>query len=160
LQSRPIIELRYNNIKNVIEANTFLKDKFIPWFNNTYAVIPKNKADLHKKNNLDLDEVFSIKKERLVGNDFVVRYKNNYYQVKEEQPVTVLRKSRVIVIVETRINGERKIRQKGKYLNFFTLSSRPIKEIESKMPALAARKSDWKSLKNHPWGQYKNKVEV
>ena len=66
LQNRLIIELRYNNIKNVDEANAFLKDKFIPWFNNVYAVIPKNKADLHKKNNANLDEVFSIKKERLV----------------------------------------------------------------------------------------------
>jgi len=158
LQTRLMIEMRYSNIKTIKEANTFLKDRFIPWFNSTYAVIPKSKADLHRKNNTDLDEAFSIKKERLVGNDYVIRYENNYYQLKEEQPVTVFKKSKVIV--ETRINGERKIKQKGKYLNFFTLPSKSIKETEVIVPALAPKKSGWKPPRNHPWRQYKNKVEA
>lgn len=150
--------MRYNNIKNVDEANVFLKEAFIPWFNSKYAVVPKNKADLHKKNNADLDEVFSIKKERYVGNDFVVRYENKYYQLEKEQPVTVLKKSKVTV--ETRISGEIRIMQRGKYLNFFVLPSKPIKEIDVKIPALAGKRLGWKPLKNHPWRQYKNKVEV
>lgn len=156
LQVRLILEMRHHKIKNIREANVFLKEAFIPWFNSTYAVIPKDKADLHKENNADLKAVFSIKKERSVGNDFVVRYENKYYQLEKEQPVTVLKKSKVII--ETRITGEIKIKQREKYLNFFVLPSRPAKEKDSKMLALPGRKTSRKPPQNHPWRRYRIKV--
>jgi hypothetical protein len=157
LQTRLIIEMRHQKIKNVKEANLFLKKVFILWFNSIHAVVPKSKADLHRDNRLDLAEVFSIKKERYVGNDFVVRYKNKYYQLKEEQPVTVLKKSKVIV--ETSIEGGIRVRQKGKYLNFFVLPSKPKKEIEARCIALTRKKSSWKPPQDHPWRRWRNKVE-
>ena len=149
LQTRLIKEMRHRKIGMIKEANSFLKDEFVPWFNLKFAVIPKSKADLHRINNSNLEEVFSIRKERTIGNDFVVRYLNSYYQLEQEQPITVLKKSKVVV--ETRISGEVKIRQRGKYLNFFTLSEKPKREIETMVPALTRKKSDWKPPVNHPW---------
>ena len=149
LQTRLIIELRHNKIETVKEANSFLDEEFVPWFNLKFAVVPKGKADLHRKNRDDLEEAFSIKKERTVGNDFVVRYLNGYYQLKETQPLTVLKRSRVVV--ETRLTGERRISQKGKYLNFFLLPEKPPREIQSPFPALVRKKSDWKPPAGHPW---------
>jgi len=158
LQKRLMIEMRYHNIKTVDEANTFLQDRFIPWFNKKFAVFPKKKTDLHKDNNIDLDEVFSIKKKRVVGNDYVIRYETKYYQLEEIQPVTVLKKDRVTV--ETRINGEIKIKHKGEYLNFFVLKEKPKREIETMVPALTKNKSGWKPPKNHPWRKFKIKEEI
>jgi hypothetical protein len=149
LQTRLIIEMRHRKIKTVEEANSFLKDEFVPWFNKKFAVVPKGKANLHRINNNNLEEVFSIKKERSVGNDFVVRYENNYYQLEQEQPITVLKKS--TVMVETRISGEVRIKQRGEYLNFFVLPEKPKKEIETMVPALVRKKSDWRPPANHPW---------
>jgi len=149
LQTRLIKEMRYRKIKTVEEANNFLKDEFVPWFNKKFGVVPKCKADLHRINNSNLEEVFSIKKERTIGNDYVVRYENNYYQLEQEQPLTVLKRSKVTV--ETRISGEVKIKQRGKYLNFFTLPGKPKREIEIMVPALTRKKSDWKPPANHPW---------
>ena len=149
LQTRLIKEMRYRKIKTVEEANNFLKDEFVPWFNKKFGVVPNCKADLHRINNSNLEEVFSIKKERTIGNDYVVRYENNYYQLEQEQPLTVLKRSKVTV--ETRISGEVKIKQRGKYLNFFTLPGKPKREIEIMVPALTRKKSDWKPPANHPW---------
>lgn len=126
LQKRLMIEMRYHNIETVDEANIFLQDRFIPWFNKKFAVVPKKKSNLHKGNNIDLDEVFSIKKKRVVGNDYVIRYETKYYQLEEVQPVTIFKKDKVTV--ETRINGEIKIKYKGKYLNFFVLKEKPDAE--------------------------------
>jgi hypothetical protein len=153
LQTRLIKEMRYRKIKTIEEANSFLKEEFVPWFNKKYAVVPKNKKDLHRKNSSNLEEVFSIKKERTIGNDFVVRYENSYYQLEQEQPLTVLKRSKVTV--ETRISGERKIKQRGKYLNFFTLPEKPRREIETMVPALTRKKSDWKPPADHPWRKFR-----
>lgn len=158
LQTRLVKEMRYKKIKTIDEANKFLEEEFVPWFNSKFAVVPKSSADLHRINNHNLEEVFSIKKERAVGNDYVVRYENNYYQLKKEQPITILKKSGVIV--ETRLNGEIKIKQKGKYLNFSTLPEKPKKEIEVMLPALTRKKSDWKPPMNHPWRKYKIKEKI
>ncbi len=95
--------------------------------------------------------------QQYVGNGFVVRYKNKYYQLKEEQPVTVLKKSKVIV--ETSIEGGIRVRQKGKYLNFFVLPSKPKKEMEARCIALTRKKSSWKPPQDHPWRRYRSKVE-
>lgn len=150
--------MRYHNIETVDEANIFLQDRFIPWFNKKFAVVPKKKSNLHKGNNIDLDEVFSIKKKRVVGNDYVIRYETKYYQLEEVQPVTIFKKDKVTV--ETRINGEIKIKYKGKYLNFFVLKEKPKREIETMVPALTRMKSGWKPPKNHPWRNRKIKEEI
>ena len=55
------------------------------------------------------------------------------------QPVTIFKKDKVTV--ETRINGEIKIKYKGKYLNFFVLKEKPKREIETMVPALTRMKS-------------------
>ena len=149
LQTRLIIEMRHRQIKDIDEANRYLEDEFVPWFNKKFGVVPKGKADLHRINNANLEEVFSIKEERSIGNDYVVRYENNYYQLEENQPLTVLKKSRVTV--ETRLDGTRLIKHRGKYLNFSVLPERPKREIDSRLPALVRKKSEWKPPLTHPW---------
>jgi len=157
LQTRLRIELRLRGIKTIEEANKYLKEEFIPWFNAKFGVMPKGKADLHKDTDMDLDEVFSVRKDRSIGNDYVVRYENKYYQLSQVQPITVLKKSKVIV--ETRLDGEIKIKQRGKYLNFSVLSQRPEKEIDIKLPALT-KVSDWKPPVNHPWRKFKINEDI
>jgi len=97
----------------------------------------------------DLGQIFSFQEERTVGNDYVVRYKNKYYQLNEVQPTTVYKGSKVTI--ETRLTGEERIRQKNHYLDFIVLPERPRKEADILVPALTRKKSDWKPPLNHPW---------
>lgn len=154
LQRRLVKELRLNNIRTLTDANKFLKDVFIPKFNKQFAVVPKKKADLHRRLNgkqtAELPKIFSIQSDRRVNNDYTVRFKNSYYQLAKTQPTTVYKKD--WVIIEERLNGEIKISLRDKYLTYTKLQERPKKEIRINLPALTRTiPGGWKPPINHPW---------
>lgn len=154
LQRRLVKEMRLNNINTIEEANRFIREKFIPKFNKQFAVISKKKADLHRKlddKKIDeLDKILSIQSERIINNDYTIRFKNNYYQLEEIQSTTVYKKNKVII--EEHLNGEIKICLRSAYLNYFKLPERPKREIDVKLVALTKRKSSsWIPPINHPW---------
>ena len=156
-QRRLVKELRLANINTISEANTFLKETFIPKFNKQFAVVPKKEADLHRKLTpekiKELPQIFSIQSERRVCNDYTVRFKNSYYQLQEVQPTTVCKKDNVII--EEHLNGEIKLSLNNHYLNYELLPERPKKEINVKLIALTCQKqTNWKPPQNHPWRKF------
>jgi hypothetical protein len=154
LQRRLVKEMRLNKIDTIEVANIFLKEIFIPKFNSQFAIIPKKKNDLHQKLNNDekenLNKILSIQSERIINNDYTVRFKNNYYQLTETQPTTVYKKDRVTI--EEHLSGEIKICNRKHYLNYFCLPEKPRKEIDVKLVALTSKRpTSWKPPINHPW---------
>lgn len=153
LQRRLVKEMRLANINTIAEANKFLKEKFIPKFNAQFGVAPKRKKDLHRKLNTkqknEINKILSIQSGRTVNNDYTVRFKNNYYQLKEVQVTTVYKKDKVTI--EEHLSGEVKIAIRNKYLDYFKLPEKPKKEIEIKLPALVKTKTKWIPPANHPW---------
>lgn len=152
LQDRLVKELRLRGISDMETANKFLKDEFIPKFNQQFSVLPQRKRNLHKSltkiDEANLDRIFSIQKTRVVNNDFTINYKNQWYQLLETQPTLVLRRDKVLV--EERINGDIFISLKDKCLAFITLPARPPK-VNMKVIALTSEKPLWKPPANHPW---------
>ena len=163
LQRRLVKELRLNNINTTKEANQFLKEVFVPKFNQQFRVAPKKKNNLHvklgEKRIKELDQILSIQNERKVNNDYTVRFENNYYQLTEAQPTTVYKKDKVTI--EERLNGEVRISLRNHYLNYSCLPNRPQKEININLAALTVRKqANWIPPANHPWRkQFINKKE-
>ena len=158
LQDRLVKELRLRGISDKDTANRFLEEEFIPWFNKKFGVVPVQSADLHRKINrqeqLALPAIFSVQSARKVQNDFTIRFKNQWLQLEEKQPVTVCRKD--TVRIEERLDGSIHIRheRRGKYLDFTTLPERPKRVIQT--PVLTTTtgvKSPWKPPVNHPWRQ-------
>ena len=49
LQDRLIKEMRIRGIKAIEEANEYLENEFIPWWNNKFAVEAQKEANLHLK---------------------------------------------------------------------------------------------------------------
>ncbi|KUK99401.1 MAG: Putative insertion sequence transposase protein [Parcubacteria bacterium 32_520] len=100
LQDRLVKELRLAGISTIEEANKFCEQVFIPKFNAKFSVIPAKKGNLHKpltkfeKDNLD--KILSVRKTRVVNNDFTVRDESKWYQLAEKQPCLVLRKDRLV----------------------------------------------------------------
>ena len=120
LQRRLVKEMRLAKINTIQEANMFLNEVFIPKLNQQFAVIPKKHSDLHQKLSTDklteLTKILSIQSERTINNDYTIRFKSNYYQLKEIQPTTVYKKSKVVI--EEHLNGELKIALRDKYLDY------------------------------------------
>jgi hypothetical protein len=154
LQRRLVKEMRLNKINTIEDANQYLQEIFIPKFNHQFAVMPKKKNDLHQKLNTDekenLNTILSIQSERVISNDYTVRFKNNYYQLTETQPTTVYKKDKIMI--EEHLNGEVKISNQKHYLNYFCLPEKPRKEIDIKLLALTSKRpASWKPPINHPW---------
>jgi hypothetical protein len=153
LQDRLVKELRLQGIGDIETANIFLKEKFIPIFNEKFAVTPVKRADLHrpltKMDKENLNSVFSVHSERVVMNDFTVQFKNQYFQLSQQQPLTVCRKDKILV--EEHLDGSVKLKLRGKELNYLVLPKRPEKAFKLKIPALVTSKSTYKPPADHPW---------
>lgn len=152
LQNRLIKELRLAGISIILVANKFLKEIFIPYYNNKYAIEPSREGNLHRElgdiQKQDLDKIFAIQCERVVLNDFTVRHKGKWYQLLKNQTTLVLRKDKVLI--EERLNGEIFISLRNKCLNFKELPQRPQKTKE-RITALTKEPKHWKPPATHPW---------
>lgn len=156
LQDRLVKELRLKDISTIEEANAFLETEFLPDFNQRFGKQAKKKVDFHQpltaKDNLE--KSFSIKSERLVNNDFTIRFKSKWYQLSATQPKLVLKRSKVIM--EERLDGQLVIEQQGYSLNYKEINKDQIKQTNSlNLPALTSNPNNEnkarKPAANHPW---------
>jgi len=154
LQDRLVKEMRLKNINTIEEANDFLKNIFIPWYNDRFAVIPKSNNNCHRKLDISITQklksIFTKHYTRGVNNDFTIRYESNYYQLKQIQPTTVFKKDKVLI--ENRLDNTIKIKYKDHYLNFFKLPKKPLR-VKSLPIVLTEHKLNWTPSINHPWRQ-------
>lgn len=152
LQDRLVKELRLQGISDIKTANIFLQ-KYIPDFNEKFAVIPAQSADLHrpltKTDKENLDNTFSVHSTRVVMNDFTVQFKNQYFQLNQQQSVVVCRKDKILI--EEHLDGSSILKLRDKKLNYTILPKRPEKEFKLKIPALTTGKPTYKPPANHPW---------
>lgn len=157
LQDRLVKELRLLNIGNIKEANKYLKDEFLPKYNEKFSIQAKEKGNLHTPLNTmgNIDQIFTVRNERLINNDFTIRFKNRWFQLDATQPKTILQKSKAII--EEYLNGELKIRQNDKYLNFKEISKLDLDTIrkqrkdEKTYVLTNSPNKAHKPADNHPW---------
>lgn len=153
LQDRLVKELRLQNISDIETANIFLKEKYMPSFNDRFSVVPTEHADIHRPltaiDTKQLESIFSIHSKRVVANDFTVKFKNQYFQLAEQQLLTVLRKDKVLI--EEQMDGSVHLKLRGKELTYTVLPKRPEKVSKMKITALVTSKNNYKPRQNHPW---------
>ncbi|MFZ5559183.1 MAG: ISNCY family transposase [Patescibacteria group bacterium] len=156
LQHRLVREMRIAGIKTPEQGNLFVKEVFIPKYNTRFSIIPAKRGNIHRKltdlEEKQLDQIFSRQEPRYVNNDFTIRYKNQWFQLLENQPCLVRKKEKIVI--EERIDDSIFIFLRGKYLDYFVLPERPKRIIESEIPALAASKSSWRPSIDHPWRRF------
>jgi len=152
LQDRLVKELRLAGINTIAEANEFLENIFLPKFNSRFSVVPKKPDDLHvplTATELErINNIFSIQSYRNVNNDFTIRFKSKWLQLKEQQPTLVLRKDQVLV--EEHLDGTIHLNLRNKYLEFMELPQRPEK-VKMHVTGLTKERQLWKPPMSHPW---------
>ena len=167
-QDRLIKEMRLAGIKNYTQANKFLVDKFLPWYNakythqaeSVYMPIPRDK---------DLDVVFCIKKERTVNNDNTVQIYGQIIQIPpsdiklsfaklkvvvcllEDKRIYVLHKGKVIA--ESKLSKNNKIIKKDKKVEEF-LNHREYVPLFKRSPKANNFRPKIPG-KDHPWRNFK-----
>jgi transposase len=80
LQSRLVIEFRIHEIKTLHEANAFLQ-RYIPKFNEKFAVEPELTEKTYRPNTLDLDLVLCVKENRVVDNGGVFSFSGKLWKI-------------------------------------------------------------------------------
>lgn len=157
LQDRLVKELRLANIPTITEANIFLQGSYIAKHNQKFAVAPREPTNLHQPiKGYDLDEILSVKEERVVNSDFTIQYHNRWFQLGANQPTLLFPKNSIVVsqFLDNTINlSIRKMKLQ------FTEISKPVRKP---VPILAKHvvTTPWRPAPNHPWRQNQNQPKV
>ncbi len=156
LQDRLVKEMRLANISRPEEGNRFLREVFVPKFNERFGVEPTKSGDIHRPltqaEREGLSHILSIHETRRINLDFTVQFKNNWYQLAEVQPTTV--RAREKVLVEVWLDNTMHLELRGHYLNFMILPERPKKERVNPI-ILTTHKLNYKPSPDHIWRRLK-----
>lgn len=160
-QDRLIKEMRLAGIKDYEEANGFLLNTFLPWYNAKYTHCAESAyMPLPKEKNLDL--IFCIKKERTVNNDNTIRFDGQVIQIppsdiklslaNRKVDVCLLEDRRVFVVYKDKIIArailpeDNKILKKEKKIEELLNKRGYIKPVKNISP-----KAAYIPPANHPW---------
>lgn len=155
LQDRLVKELRLAGIADIAAANAFLRDVFLPAFNNRFCVVPTAEADVHRP--LTASDDLAAVSTGFVNQDFTVRFRNSWLQLAKVQPTLVLPGDKVTI--EEHLDNTIHLQLKGHYLTYTTLTDKPV--ITGKLPiALTSNPNQGQPRQhtipspNHPWRKF------
>jgi hypothetical protein len=150
-QDRLVKELRLRGVNSIEGANKVLKGGFVDRLNEKFTVKARKTADYHRSSkNLNLAAIFCWEEERQVTDDWIVRFKNHYYQLEPQskRPPTTKK-----VQVRQWLNGELHFTYRNQDIAYIELPDRPQPEPKkTKHPPRI--KGKWIPPANHPWRNY------
>jgi len=148
-QDRFIKEMRLENVSTIEEANKFARSYYFPKHNRKFAVMAKDKANLHTPipKGLNLDRIFCIKNKACLRKDFTIQYNNRFYQILDTPRTDKVQ-------VEERLNGKVHIYHKDKELKYKLIDKRPQ---EPKVPYKPRKR--WIPPMDHPYKQLYSKLK-
>jgi hypothetical protein len=82
-QDRWVKEMRLAGVRTRQQANELARRQLIPQFNRRFSVTPASPSDAHRPLGAghNLGAILSIQHQRVVANDYTVRFQNRIYQV-------------------------------------------------------------------------------
>jgi hypothetical protein len=114
-QDRLVKELRLAGISTIEEANRFLDETYLPKMNGKFSRPAAEATDAHVPlGTVDLKDILCFEYERMVTNDYVVRFECRLFQILKANKTLPRPKDRVIVRI--RLDGTCAIVWKGKPL--------------------------------------------
>ena len=164
-QDRLVKEMRLRGISTLHEANRYLEEEYIDYWNERFAVAPAVAKDMHRKlpKKVDLDALFSETLTRTVYNDFTIRYKKRRWQIPKSQARGIRPGHKVTV--EIRLDGSVHFRFHTRYLEMEGVEvlrrsephntaapETPTPPVEKKGPKL--RPVPPKPGPDHPWRKH------
>lgn len=163
LQDRLIKEMRVAGICSMEEANRFLEEDFIPFWDERFSVEPRESGDAHRPlpDDVDLMRLFAETEERVIAHDFTFRFQNLFYQIEADDADAAMPKSRVTL--EQRLDGTLRFRWRERYLLPTPLVAPPAKPKKAKpAPVQGARPLTGAAGKpippDHPWRRFPVRV--
>jgi hypothetical protein len=135
-QDRLVKGLRVAGAQTLEEANHYLEEEFLPWWNQHLVVAPANPADAHRPLGAehDLAAILSLVETRQVNNDYTFQLDGQFYRIERDSICAGLRGA--TLRLERRLDGSLKVKFRGRYLTHTACAERP-----KPRPAAAAKPS-------------------
>jgi len=125
-QDRLIKEMRLAGIKNYNQANKFLQEKFLPWYNSKYSHKNVESVYLPLPQDKNLDTIFCIKKERTVNSDNTIHIQGQVIQIppshihmsfaRRKVDVCILEDNRILILYKGSVIAKSKLSKNNKIL--------------------------------------------
>jgi transposase len=146
-QDRLVKGLRVAKAKTIEQANVYLDNEFLPWWNQTLTVRPAVADNAHRPLGKEhsLTASLSYVETRRVANDYTIRFEAKLYQIQQSDIRAGLRGGQVRV--EQRLDGTLAVRFRDRYLAVAECAPRPkaapVKPAAPRTRKTTRRKSDW-----------------
>ena len=129
-QDRLIKKMRRKKIRTHEQANVYLQQEYLPEHNERFRRAAAEAENYHRRtpSAAQLREVFRLETERIIGNDWVVRYDNRLFQVQAQSRKYAPAQGKVLVCEWQ--DGTMEIEYRGRKL--------PWKEIVGREPRVSA----------------------
>ena len=117
-QDRLVKGMRLAGVKTRKQANAYLEKEYLPWWNSSCTVLPRETDDAHRpiEKHQDLAAILSHVESRQVKNDYTIQFQGRMYCIARADIGTGLRGA--VVRVEQRRDGSVAIRFRDNYLRF------------------------------------------
>jgi len=174
-QDRLVKELRLAAISSLEEGNRFLEETYLPFWNERFTKAPVDPTDTHRPlpERVDLQCLFAETTERVIGNDFTIRYDNQKLQIRQQEAEGIRPKQKITV--ERRLDGTTRFRWQERYLTLepvgefwsrgpqYNLPKRAVSSSRTgapkrKPPSGNGRRPPPKPGPDHPWRKHPIRV--
>jgi len=148
-QDRLVKGMRVAGVKTIEEANRYLDEDYLLWWEREMTVEPANSDDAHRRldKSHNLAASLSHVETRQVRNDYTVPFDGRLYQIESRSIVSGMR--RASVRVEKRLDGSIAVRFAERYVavSLCAVAAKtnalPVKQASPQRPANRRRGSDW-----------------
>jgi transposase len=157
-QDRLVKKLRRKRIGSHAEANAYLEAEYLPEHNERFARPAARAEDYHRRRPCatELDGIFRLETERVISDDWVVRYESRFFQLEPESRHYAPARGKVVV-GEGR-DGELSIEYRGRRVPWREIAapvppraSQPQPVMERAAVASPTVKRKWVPPADHPW---------
>jgi len=152
-QDRWVKELRLEGIRDIEGANQHLCG-FTDGINAKFAVEPRSSADFHRPmpEDMDLRGVFCREETRTVGNDWVVRYNNRFFQIVSQSNLPPAKRR---VMVQEHLDGSIHMVYRDRDVLFTEIKELPGKPMVTHQKQQNPEpKRKYTPPPDHPWRRY------
>jgi len=148
-QDRLVKGMRVAGVKTLAQANQFLEEEYLVWWERELTVEAANSDDAHRRldKSHSLEASLSHVETRQVRNDYTIPLDAEIYQIARRSVVSGLRKANVRV--EKRLDGSIAVRFGERYLPVSRCTSArktqapPVKQSSPRRPQRGRRGSEW-----------------
>jgi transposase len=143
-QDRLVKKLRRLGICDYKQANEYLQRSYLPRHNARYGVAPASAVDFHDPvHGRQLDAIFCLEYERVVSEDWVVRFDNRLLQLE----AGAVQPGAAVQVQQCR-NGDLRLRCKGSEIRWRDVAALPPRFRQAKAKT---RVQTAKPALSHPW---------